>query len=60
MALNRLSPEEMQAIYDGPIVSVSFIDIPMASSQVGSDKAEACVVVIKSDTDRAFVTRHAA
>jgi hypothetical protein len=60
MTLNRLSPEEMQAIHDGPIVSVSLIDIPMTGSQVGSDKAEACVVVIEPDANSAFVPRHAA
>ena len=60
MTLNRFSPEEMQAIHDRPVVSVSFLNIRMTSSQVGSDKTEACVVVIESDANSAFVTRHAA
>jgi hypothetical protein len=60
MTLNRLSPEKMQAVHDGPIVSVSFINVPMASSKVGSDETETGVVIIESDANSAFVTRHAA
>lgn len=60
MALNRLSPQEVQPVHDGPIVSISFLHIHMAGSQVCSDETEAGVVVVKSDANSAFVTRHAA
>lgn len=59
MTLDRLSPEEMQAVDDGPIISIPLLNIRMTSSQVSSNKTEASVVVIESDANSTFVTRHA-
>ena len=60
MTLNRFSPEEMQAVDDGPVISISLLNVRMTSSQVSSNKTEAGVVVIESDANSTFVTRHAA
>ncbi len=60
MTLNRLSPEEVQAVDNSPIISVPLINVRMTSSQVSSDKTEAGVVVVESDANSTFVTRHAA
>jgi hypothetical protein len=60
MTLNRLSSKEMQAVDNGPIISIPLLNVRMTSSHVGGDKAKAGVVVIESDTNSTFVTRHAA
>jgi len=60
MALNRLSPEEMQAIDNRPIITIPLLKVRMTGSQVSSDKTEAGIVVIESDANSAFISRHAA
>ena len=60
MTLDRLSPQEMQAVHDGLIVTIPLINIHMTGSQVRSDETKAGVVVFESDANSAFVTRHAA
>ena len=60
MTLNRLTAEEMQAVDNGPIISIPLLDVRMTSSQVSSDKTEAGVVVIESDAKSTFVPGHAA
>jgi hypothetical protein len=60
MTLNRLSPKKMQAVDNGPIISIPLLGIQMTSGHVSSDKTEAGVVVIESDANSTFVTRHAA
>jgi len=60
MTLDRLSPKEMQAVDNGPIISIPLLNVRMTSSQVSSDKTEAGVVVIESDANSTFVPRHAA
>ena len=60
MTLNRLSPEKMQAVHDGPIFSVSIFGVLRTRSRMGNDKTEAGFVVTELDANSAFVTRHAA
>jgi hypothetical protein len=60
MTLDRFSPKEMQAVDNGPIIGIPLLNVRMTSSQVSGDKAEAGVVVIESDANSTFVTRHAA
>ena len=61
MTFNRLAPEEVQAVNNGlVIISIRLLNVRMTSSQVSSDKTEAGVVIIKSDANSTFVTRHAA
>ena len=60
MTLNRLSPEEMQAVGNRPVITIPLLKVRMTSGQVSSNKTEAGVVVIESDANSAFVSRHAA
>ena len=59
MAVNGLSPQKVQPIDDGSVVSVPLVHIRVTGGQVGSDETEAGVVVFQSDAYSALVTRHA-
>jgi hypothetical protein len=60
VTINRFSPKEMQAVDNGPIICIPLLNVRMTGSQVSSNETEAGVVVIESDANSTFVTRHAA
>lgn len=58
MAVDGLALLEVQAVGDGMIVGVPFIHIRMSSSQVSRDETEVGIMIIQTDCDSAFVSRH--
>jgi len=56
---NCLTLQEMQAVDNGPIISVPFVDVGMSGSQVCGDETVTRVVKLQPDGDCAFIARHA-
>ena len=58
MAVDGLTLQEMQPIDDGPVVHIALGYIGMSSSQMRREKTKSGIVVLQSNTNCPFVTRH--
>jgi hypothetical protein len=59
MTVDRLSAKEVQFIRNRPVVRVAFLDIAVPSSKMSRQEAEACIIELKTNGNRALVARHA-
>lgn len=58
MAGQCLSLLEVQTIRDCAKVCIPFLDVAVTGGKVRGQEAEASVVIIQSDSDTTFVSRH--
>lgn len=56
MTVYGLPSQEMQMLCNGPVVRIPLFDIGVAGGKMGGDEAEACIVVVQSDTHSPLIS----